>query len=42
MINGMRVAVMGEDGSAGTPVAEVGRVYVDVLEGTSSGRTLVP
>ncbi|EOS97534.1 hypothetical protein K530_43523 [Streptomyces noursei CCRC 11814] len=33
---------MGADGAAGTPVAEVARAYVDVVEGTMRGQVVRP
>lgn len=34
------LAVLGGDPTAGTPVAEVAKAYVDAVEGTANGRTL--
>lgn len=33
---------MGEDGSGGTPAAEVAAAYVEAVEGTAQGQTFVP
>ncbi|WP_330253189.1 short chain dehydrogenase [Nocardia sp. NBC_00565] len=36
------LAALGRDGSAGTPVAEVVRAYVALIEGSANGRVVVP
>ncbi|MEV4177077.1 short chain dehydrogenase [Nonomuraea sp. NPDC049709] len=33
---------MGMDGSAGTPAAEVARAYVEAVEGSAQGQTIIP
>ncbi|MFD4116862.1 short chain dehydrogenase [Streptomyces niveus] len=36
------LATLGMDPTPGTPVADLARVYVDAVEGTSTGRTFTP
>jgi hypothetical protein len=33
---------LGMDGTAGTPVADVARAYVEAVEGTARGETIRP